>query len=138
MIPIRGTLDYRCFLGASWRIDFPASELGDTIEPFRQRHDGFEAPLAADVSSPTRRHSPAISAPITRPSTLFAHRREQHSELPAAARYERPDLGALGQRPCCPVDMICELTSGRAVGEAPLRLLPCVDGMGVAARNAPP
>ena len=29
MIPVRGTLDYRCFLGAPWRIDFPASELGE-------------------------------------------------------------------------------------------------------------
>jgi AraC family transcriptional regulator, activator of mtrCDE len=29
MIPVRGLLDYRCFLGAPWRIDFPASELGE-------------------------------------------------------------------------------------------------------------
>jgi AraC family transcriptional regulator, activator of mtrCDE len=29
MIPIKGTLDYRCFLGAPWRIDFPTSELGE-------------------------------------------------------------------------------------------------------------
>jgi AraC family transcriptional activator of mtrCDE len=29
MIPVKGTLDYRCFLGAPWRIDFPASELGE-------------------------------------------------------------------------------------------------------------
>src|SRR5882672_7574201 len=29
MIPVRGTLDYRCFLGAPWRIDFPTSELGE-------------------------------------------------------------------------------------------------------------
>src|ERR1700747_1004599 len=29
MIPVRGTLDYRCFLGAPWRIDFAASELGE-------------------------------------------------------------------------------------------------------------
>jgi AraC family transcriptional activator of mtrCDE len=29
MMPVRGTLDYRCFLGAPWRIDFAASELGD-------------------------------------------------------------------------------------------------------------
>ena len=29
MIPVSGTLDYRCFLGAPWRIDFPASELGE-------------------------------------------------------------------------------------------------------------
>ena len=27
LIPVKGTLDYRCFLGAPWRIDFPASEL---------------------------------------------------------------------------------------------------------------
>jgi AraC family transcriptional activator of mtrCDE len=29
MIPVKGTLDYRCFLGAPWRIDFPASELDE-------------------------------------------------------------------------------------------------------------
>jgi AraC family transcriptional activator of mtrCDE len=29
MMPVKGTLDYRCFLGAPWRIDFPASELGE-------------------------------------------------------------------------------------------------------------
>jgi hypothetical protein len=29
MIPVKGTLDYRCFLGAPGRIDFAASELGE-------------------------------------------------------------------------------------------------------------
>jgi hypothetical protein len=29
MIPVKGTLDYRCLLGAPWRIDFAASELGE-------------------------------------------------------------------------------------------------------------
>src|SRR5258707_8376463 len=29
MIPVKGTLDYRCFLGAPWRIDFAASQLGE-------------------------------------------------------------------------------------------------------------
>jgi AraC family transcriptional activator of mtrCDE len=29
MIPIRGTLDYRCFLGAPWRVDFATSEPGE-------------------------------------------------------------------------------------------------------------
>ena len=29
MVPVKGTLDYRCFLGAPWRIDFAASELGE-------------------------------------------------------------------------------------------------------------
>jgi AraC family transcriptional regulator, activator of mtrCDE len=29
MIPVRGRLDYGCFLGAPWRVDFPASELGE-------------------------------------------------------------------------------------------------------------
>ena len=29
MIPVRGTLDYRCFLGEPWRIDFAASEFGE-------------------------------------------------------------------------------------------------------------
>ena len=33
MIPVKGTLDYRCFLGAPWRIDFPASDLGEI--PYR-------------------------------------------------------------------------------------------------------
>ena len=35
MIPIKGTLDYRCFLGAPWRIDFPTSELGEIPYSFR-------------------------------------------------------------------------------------------------------
>jgi AraC family transcriptional activator of mtrCDE len=29
MISVKGTLDYRCFLGAPWCIDFSASELGE-------------------------------------------------------------------------------------------------------------
>ena len=29
MVPVNGVLDYRCFLGAPWRIDFPASELDE-------------------------------------------------------------------------------------------------------------
>jgi len=29
MIPVRGTLDFRCFLGAPWRIDFAAAEPGE-------------------------------------------------------------------------------------------------------------
>jgi AraC family transcriptional activator of mtrCDE len=29
IIPVRGALDFRCFLGAPWRIDFPASEVGE-------------------------------------------------------------------------------------------------------------
>jgi hypothetical protein len=29
MIPVRGILDCRCFLGTPWRIDFAASELGE-------------------------------------------------------------------------------------------------------------
>ena len=28
MIAVRGTLDYRCFLSAPWRIDFAAFERG--------------------------------------------------------------------------------------------------------------
>jgi Cupin len=112
MIPVRGTLDHQCSLGAPWPIDFAASEFGEIpdhvirggsavledpeggptlkliagdillfphgsasatrqphhqpIERVEQRHDGFEAPLAADVSYRTPRHSPAISAPMTR------------------------------------------------------------------------
>ena len=29
IMPVKGTLDYRCFLGAPWRIDFAASEHGE-------------------------------------------------------------------------------------------------------------
>ena len=29
MVPVSGKLDYRCFLGAPWRIDFPPSEPGE-------------------------------------------------------------------------------------------------------------
>jgi hypothetical protein len=30
MIPVKGTLDCRCFLGVPWRIDFAASEPGES------------------------------------------------------------------------------------------------------------
>ena len=29
MVPVSGTLDVRCFLGAPWRIDFAPSEAGE-------------------------------------------------------------------------------------------------------------
>jgi hypothetical protein len=29
MMPVKGTADYRCFLGAPWRIDFPAYGFGE-------------------------------------------------------------------------------------------------------------
>ena len=43
MIPVKGTLDYRCFLGAPWRIDFPASELALSRDTRRRgRHVAAE------------------------------------------------------------------------------------------------
>ena len=52
MIPVKGTLDYRCFLGAPWRIDFPASELGEV--PYHVILGG-SAVLEDPEGSPTRK-----------------------------------------------------------------------------------
>jgi AraC family transcriptional activator of mtrCDE len=52
MIPVNGTLDYRCFLGAPWRIDFPASELGEI--PYHVILGG-SAVLEDPEGSPTRK-----------------------------------------------------------------------------------
>jgi len=52
MIPIRGTLDYRCFLGAPWRIDFAASEPGEI--PYHIILGG-SAVLEDPEGGPTRR-----------------------------------------------------------------------------------
>jgi AraC family transcriptional activator of mtrCDE len=52
MIPVKGTLDYRCFLGAPWRIDFPASEFGEI--PYHVILGG-SAVLEDPEGSPTRK-----------------------------------------------------------------------------------
>ena len=52
MIPVKGTLDYRCFLGAPWRIDFAASELGEI--PYHVILGG-SAELEDPEGDPTRR-----------------------------------------------------------------------------------
>jgi AraC family transcriptional regulator, activator of mtrCDE len=52
MIPVRGTLDYRCFLGAPWRIDFATSELGEI--PYHVILGG-SAVLEDSESGPTRK-----------------------------------------------------------------------------------
>jgi len=52
MIPVKGTLDYRCFVGAPWRIDFPASELGEI--PYHVILDG-SAVLEDPQGGPTRK-----------------------------------------------------------------------------------
>ena len=52
MIQVRGTLDYRCFLGAPWRIDFPASEPSEI--PYHVILGG-SAVLEDPEGSPTRK-----------------------------------------------------------------------------------
>ena len=52
MIPVKGTLDYRCFLGAPWRIDFAASELGEI--PYHVILGG-SAVLEDPAGGPTRK-----------------------------------------------------------------------------------
>ena len=52
MIPVMGTLDYRCFLGAPWRIDFPASESSEI--PYHVILGG-SAILEDPEGSPTRK-----------------------------------------------------------------------------------
>src|ERR1700720_1888506 len=61
MIPVRGTLDYRCFLGAPWRIDFPASELGEISYHVIL---GGTAVLEDPEGNPDRRRYSAVSARI--------------------------------------------------------------------------
>ena len=52
VIPVGGTLDYRCVLGAPWRIDFAASELGEI--PYHVILSG-SAVLEDPEGSPTRK-----------------------------------------------------------------------------------
>jgi AraC family transcriptional activator of mtrCDE len=81
MIPVKGTLDYRCFLGAPWRIDFAASEPGEI--PYHVILGG-SAVLEDPEGSPTHKL-------VTGDILLFPHGsahalRDESDAAPAPAR----------------------------------------------------
>ena len=70
IIPVRRTLDYRCFLGAPWRIDVTASELGEI--PYHVIRGGspvLEDLEGGDAQADRRRHS-SVSRRISQRSIL--------------------------------------------------------------------
>ena len=82
MIPVKGTLDYRCFLGAPWRIGFPASELGEI--PYHVILGG-SAVLEDPDGDPTRK---LIAGDILLFPHGSAHALHDGSDMaPASARY---------------------------------------------------
>ena len=89
MMPVKGTLDYRCFLGAPWRIDFVASELGEI--PYHVILGG-SAVLEDPEGGPTRKL-------VTGDILLFPHGsahalRDESDAAPAPAR-QRPTLNVV-------------------------------------------
>jgi AraC family transcriptional activator of mtrCDE len=104
MIPVKGTLDYRCFLGAPWRIDFPASELSEIPHHIIL---GGSALLEDPEGGPTR-------TPIAGDVLLFphgsAHALHDGSDAAPAPARQRPRLNVVfhendgtGDR----LDMLC-------------------------------
>ena len=104
MIPVKGTLDYRCFLGAPWRIDFPASELGEI--PYHIILGG-SAVLEDLEGSPTRT---LISGDVLLFPHGSAHALHDGSDAAPAPARQRPTLNVIfhendgtGDR----LDMLC-------------------------------
>ena len=104
MIPIRGTLDYRCFLGAPWRIDFPAPAPGEI--PYHIILGG-----SAVLEDPEGRPDPQL---ITGDILLFPygspHALKDGSDAAPASARQRPLLNVVfyendgtGER----LDMMC-------------------------------
>ena len=83
MIPVKGTLDYRCFLGAPWRIDFAASELGEV--PYHVILGG-SAVLEDPQGEPTRKLIPGDFC-------CFPMDRRMRSTTGAMRRRPRPASG---------------------------------------------
>ena len=104
MIPVKGTLDYRCFLGAPWRIDFPASELGEI--PYHIILGG-SAVLEDPEGGPTRT---LISGDVLLFPHGSAHALHDGSDAAPAPARQRPTLNVIfhendgtGDR----LDMLC-------------------------------
>ena len=104
MIPVSGTLDYRCVLGTPWRIDFAAAEIGEI--PYHAILDG-SAVLADPEGGPTRR---LIAGDIV----LFPHGsphalHDGSDAVPAPVR-QRPTLNVVyheNDGAEDPLDLIC-------------------------------
>jgi AraC family transcriptional activator of mtrCDE len=89
MIPVKGTLDYRCFLGAPRRIDFAASELGEI--PY---HDilGGSAVLEDPEGGPTRK---LVAGDILLFPHGSAHALHDESDAAPAPARQRPTLNVV-------------------------------------------
>jgi AraC family transcriptional regulator, activator of mtrCDE len=86
MILVKGTLDYRCFLGAPWRLDFPASELGEI--PYHVILGG-SAVLEDPEDGPTRK---LIAGDILLLPHGSAHVLHDGSEAPPVPAHQRATL----------------------------------------------
>jgi AraC family transcriptional activator of mtrCDE len=89
MIPVKGTLDYRCFLGAPWRIDFAASELGEV--PYHVILGG-SAVLEDPQGEPTRK---LIAGDILLFPHGSAHALHDGSNAAPAPTRQRPTLNVV-------------------------------------------
>src|SRR5260370_21578578 len=89
MIPVKGTLDYRCFLGAPWRIDFPASELGEI--PYHVILGG-SAVLEDPQGDPTRK---LVAGDILLFPHGSAHALHDGSDAAPAPARQRPRLNVV-------------------------------------------
>jgi AraC family transcriptional activator of mtrCDE len=89
MMPVKGTLDYRCFLGAPWRIDFAATELGEI--PYHVILGG-SAVLEDPEGGPTRKL-------VTGDILLFphgsAHALHDESDAAPVPACQRPTLNVV-------------------------------------------
>src|SRR5438105_15015362 len=86
MIPVKGTLDYRCFLGAPWRIDFAASGLGEIHSHVIL---GGSAVLEDPEGAPTRDIAAGDTQAFRRGSS---RRRHGRSDAAPASGPQRPTL----------------------------------------------
>ena len=89
MVPVKGTLDYRCFLGAPWRIDFAASELGEV--PYHLILGG-SAVLEDPQGEPTRK---LIAGDILLFPHGSAHALHDGSNAAPAPTRQRPTLNVV-------------------------------------------
>ena len=89
MMPVKGTLDYRCFLGAPWRIDFAASELGEI--PYHVILGG-SAVLEDPEGGPTRK---LVAGDILLFPHGSAHALHDGSDAAPAPARQRPTLNVV-------------------------------------------
>src|SRR5215471_19679287 len=104
MVPVRGTLDFRCFLGAPWRIDFAAAEPGEV--PYHVIL-GESAPLEDPKGGPPRK---LVAGDILILPDGSAHALRDESDAPPSPARQRATLNVVfhendgtGDR----LDMLC-------------------------------